>query len=382
MMTRRRYLRLGFLAFSLASFALASRAVIKEHQDIANYIYDQAKTRAALNAATAGLMTPTYIEEKVNAALAHGDMALAGSYRDIAAEHGYQLSAETEKKYQSAKKMPATVIRNTGKAAQGCFAGEGDSLAHISGAVGCDFLVIGDVRDITIQTTKYFTGQEVDEFVFTLSGIGLVLTVGTYATGGTAAPAKFGVSVIKFAKRTGRMTMRFAGFITDTTRVAVPFKTLTRNLAAVPYGQRIRRLETSGLQDDVAVAFGKSINKTELAKLEKVFDDLHAVEKTTGSTETVLRTLKLVDTPEDLAKLRRVSETAGGKTLAYADSLGKRMLDSVQSTMKISAKIIVKYAWAIASFVASMVAAIVLFGMKHIVLAPMRRLIYRNFTRP
>lgn len=382
MLIRRHYLRLGFFSFSLASFVLASLAVIKEHQDIANYLFDYARTRAALTAATAVLMTPTYIEEKVNTAVAKGDMALAGSYREIASEHGYQLSAETEKKYQRATTTTAVLVRNTGKAAKGCFAGEGNSLAHISGAFTCDLFVIGDVRDLTIQTTKYFTGQEVDEFVFALSGIGLALTVGTYASAGAATPAKFGVSVIKFAKRTGRMTRRFAGFITHTTRAAVPFKTLTRNLAAVPYGQRIWRLETSGLQDDVAAVFAKSINKVELAKLERVFDDLHAVEKTTGSTETVVRTLKLVDTPEDLAKLRRVSETAGGKTLAYADSLGKRMLDSVKSTIKITAKIIVKYAWAIASFVASMVASIALFGMKHIVLSPIRRLIYRNFTRP
>ncbi len=378
MMIRRRYLRLGFFSFSLASFVLASLAVIKEHQDIANYILDYAKTRAELQAVTAGFMTPVYVEKKINAALTQGDMALAESYREVAIERGYGLSAETQEKYQTAQTLHAIAFRNTGKVVKGCATGAGDSLAHISGAVVCDFLVIGDVRDLTIQTTKYFTGQEVDEFVFALSGIGLALTVGTYASAGAATPAKFGVSVIKFAKRTGRMTRRFAGFITHTTRAAVPFKTLTRNLAAVPYGQRIRRLETSGLQDDVATAFGKSINKVELAKMERVFDDLHAVEKTTGSTETVLRTLKLVDTPEDLAKLRRVSEAAGGKTLAYADSLGKRMLDSVKSTMKITVKIIVKYTWAIASFVASIVAAIALFGMKHIVMVNIQRAFYKK----
>ena len=378
MKVRRYYFRLGFFAFSLASFILATRAVIKEHQDIANYIYDRTKTRLELQAATAGIITTAYVEEKVNASLTHGDIALAESYREIGIEQGYAFSDETEVNYHKSKTWRATALRNGWKGIKGCATGEGESLAHISGALTCDLMVYGDVRDLTIQTKNYFTGQEVDEFIFALSGIGLALTVGTYATGGGTAPAKLGVSVIKFAKATGRMTKRFTASLTRTTRAAVPFKTLTRNLSAVPYWQRIRRFERSELQDEMATAFGKSINKAELAKLETIFDDLHAVEKTTGSTETVVRTLKLVDTPEDLAKLRRVSETAGGKTLAYADSLGKRMLDSVKSSMKITARIVVKYAWAMASFIASIATAIALVGIKHIVLAPMRRCLYRK----
>lgn len=381
MLLWRRFLRFGFLGFSLASFVLASLALIREHQDIANYIFDYAKTRAELHAVTAGFMTPTYVEDKINVAIAQGDMALVESYREIASERGYQLSTETEEKYQRSTTMTSIIIRNSGKIAKGCIVGEGDSLANISGAFACDLFVIGDVRDLSIQTANYFTGQDVDEFVFALSGIGLAFTVGTYASAGAAAPAKFGVSALKFAKRTGRLTRRFAGFITDTVRIAVPPGILKQNLSVVPYWERFRRLERSGLQDDMAIAFGKSINRVELAKLERVFDDLHVVEKTTGSTETVVRTLKLVDTPEDLAKLRRVSEAAGGKTLAYADSLGKRMLETVKFTMKITAKIIVKYAWAIASFVAGMVAAIALFSIKHSVLALVRRFIYQTFTK-
>jgi len=49
------------------------------------------------------------------------------------------------------------------------------------GAIGSDLCVYGDVRDLTIQSWRYFKDEETDAVVGVLSGIGIVLSAKPFA---------------------------------------------------------------------------------------------------------------------------------------------------------------------------------------------------------
>ena len=54
-----------------------------------------------------------------------------------------------------------------------------------------------------------------------LACVGLAITAGTYATLGTAAPARIGLSVAKVARKTGRLSADLTAYIGRTMRGVV-----------------------------------------------------------------------------------------------------------------------------------------------------------------
>ena len=51
-------------------------------------------------------------------------------------------------------------------------------------------------------------GEPADELVLGLAGVGLAVTAGTYASLGAGAPGRIGLTVVKAARKTGRMSAR------------------------------------------------------------------------------------------------------------------------------------------------------------------------------
>ncbi len=377
---RKRLICLCLFLASLASFAWSAKTVLDEHRDTANYVFDRAETRVALEAAALRLMSPALVEAKINEALEEGDIVLAQSYRHVAEDFGYPLSASTHQQLIEAETLRAALWRNSAKTAQGFVFGTGDSVPHLAGAMASDLVVYGDVRDVTIQTGRYFIGQEVDEFILALSGVGLALTAGTYATSGVAAPAKFWVSFIKLAKRSGSFSDRFATSLKNTVQAAMPLSTLRRNLANVPYWQRIQHVQPTLLRADLASAFGKSIDKPAIDALERVGNDLASISRSSGSPGAALKSLKLVDSPEDLSALNQLSDIAGIKTAAYADGFGKSLLYKTRYAFKTTAKLFLKYGWAMLSLMASITALLLIFVGERMVMRPVRGVVIRTLS--
>lgn len=380
MRLRRRTLRIVILCFSLASTFFALRAIVKEHDDIANYIYDAAETRLALQTAAARVLTAGVLEERVNTALDASDVGLARSYYEIAIEQEQTLGAATLRRLDDAETWQATTLRNSSKGTRGCLTGNGESVAHISGAVLCDLTMYGDARDLTKEAVNYAMGRDVDRFVVALSGTGLALTAGTYATAGAAAPVKVSVSLLKFAKKTGRLSNRFGAYLMSKAQAALPMKALQQQLEAVSFRERLTSFHFSGLSEDIVGIFQRSVDPKQAAELEYVFFNLGAIKAAT-STETAVRTLKIVDTPQQLTQLRRISEVSGNKSLAYADTFGKNIFGMIKTTLRVSSTLVVKYVWAMMSFVLTIALVAVFFFAERVAMHPVRRLLFRHFTR-
>lgn len=105
------------------------------------------------------------------------------------------------------------------KLVEGVLEGTSDETVGQAAGIATDFLVIGDIRDLTTQGINWSTGEKVDPVVTALSTLGLLATGAqiagggaTVATGGAAAPtvvgataAKSGVVILKAARKLGKL---------------------------------------------------------------------------------------------------------------------------------------------------------------------------------
>lgn len=94
------------------------------------------------------------------------------------------------------------VVRRLREVGYGALTGRGDSVEAFTGAIAADMLVVGDVRDLLIQAARKLRGEEVDELLAALSGVGVMLTL--------APEVDWSVAVLKFARRAGAVTDSFA----------------------------------------------------------------------------------------------------------------------------------------------------------------------------
>ena len=104
---------------------------------------------------------------------------------------------------------------NLKKIGEGLISGKSDEAIGTTTAMVSDFLIIGDIRDLSIEGLKYVKGEEFDKDLLILSGISVTATgaqvvsgAGTAATGGAGAPAaaastttKASVAMLKVAKK-------------------------------------------------------------------------------------------------------------------------------------------------------------------------------------
>ena len=104
------------------------------------------------------------------------------------------------------------------KITEGVLAGKSDEVGGQISAIISDFLIVGDIRDILIEGTHWFEGEEVDEFILALSSVGVVSSAASYAAG-TGTPVEVGVTFIKLAKKTGKLPPWMQKRVLDGVRV-------------------------------------------------------------------------------------------------------------------------------------------------------------------
>jgi hypothetical protein len=129
-------------------------------------------------------------------------IADAGLDATTGAEHS---SIEQEK--DKTRSEQASILRRLKDAGLGALSGQGDSLEGLVGAIAADMLVVGDVRDLLIQSSRYAVDGEADEVVIALSGLGLALTL--------APEIDWVPSLLKIARKTGAMTRRMGEFVKE-----------------------------------------------------------------------------------------------------------------------------------------------------------------------
>jgi len=233
--------------------------------------------------------TAAVATREIEEALAGGDIELARSFVDLAAEREVRLAHETIRKVESAEQDAATASSQAVSFARGFVTGKPEDIASTAGMLTGDLFVFGDVRDVVREGWHGQRGEEVDKLVLGLAGTGIAVTVGVYASAGLAAPARAGLSVVKAAKRTEH--------------IGLPLLRLLK------------------------------MEKRE--KLVEFVSDVGRVQQRT-SMRGALDSLKVAERPADMAKLAGLAAVKGTKTRAIVKLLGRGAIFVATSTFTLA----------------------------------------------
>jgi hypothetical protein len=262
-----------------------------------------------------GTCTRPVVEREIVAALDGKDIDLANSFAELARDRGVAIDPRLTDRLAAANSATATATRHAKDFARGLITGEPDDVAGFAGTALGDLFVFGDLRDAAREGYRFARGEETDETVLGLAGIGIAVTAATYASLGASTPARVGLTLAKVARKTGRMSTRLAGAIGRSLREAVDAGALRRALA------------TASLTEP-ALAVRAARDAVKLDKLRGLVNlagDVGRIEARAG-TRAALDGLRLAEEPREIARVAKLAEKEGGKTRAILRLLGRSVL--------------------------------------------------------
>ena len=269
-------------------------------------------------------------EREIRAALASGDIDLAQSFVALAADRGVAIDPALTDKVGNASSKQASAANTAGRFVHGLWTGEPTDLASLAGTAFGDLFVFGDIRDAAREGTRYLTGQNYDPWILGLAGVGIAITAATYATAGATAPERLGLSVIKAARRTGRLNP----------------------VLAVRAAREVVKVEEAGGLVELAENTGR-------------------VEAKAG-TQAAMDSLTVAEDPQDMSRLARLAAAKGGKTRAVVKLLGRAAIVLTATALDLSAWLLWA-AFALLGFCSACKAAVERMTQRHILRQKLRR---------
>ena len=103
----------------------------------------------------------------------------------------------------SPRQIPRRILQR--RFATGLVTGNADDVASLSGTVAGDLFVFGDIRDVVREGKHLAMGEDTDHLVLGLATAGLAVTAATYVSVGGAAPVRAGLTLVKDARKVGRL---------------------------------------------------------------------------------------------------------------------------------------------------------------------------------
>jgi hypothetical protein len=220
-------------------------------------------------------------EREIRAALTAGDIDLAQSFVELAGDRGVTIDPAMAEQVKAAAAKHASVADTAGRFVRGLWTGEPADLASLAGTAFGDLFVFGDIRDAAREGTRYLSGQHYDPWILGLAGVGIGITAATYASAGATIPGRIGLSLVKAARRTGRLNP----------------------VLAVRGAREVVKLEEAGGLIELAENTGRV--------------------ETKAGTQAALDSLAVAEEPQDMSRLARLAAAKGGKTRAIVKLLGR-----------------------------------------------------------
>jgi hypothetical protein len=255
------------------------------------------------------------VTQNIESALAAGDADLANSFVELARERNIPLSDDLSQRVSAAVTEEGSSSHFASRFASGLLTGNADDVASLSGTVAGDLFVFGDVRDVVREGKHLAMGEDTDRLVLGLAAAGLVVTAATYVSAGGAAPVRAGLTMVKDARKIGRLGEGLTEWAGRSAREMVDAPMLQN---AVATGSVIRPGQT---MTAIKAAF-----RAEMAgALVRLAKDVGRVGEKAG-IRAAQDTLKIAENPKDVARAARLAESKGGQTRAIMKILGRGAL--------------------------------------------------------
>lgn len=264
-------------------------------------------------------------EREIDQALAAGDVGLAQSFCELAAARGIVLPAPIGVRVAAAASEEASVAHVARQFATGLVRGESSDLASLTGTVTGDLLVVGDIRDVVRESGRLVRGEDPDRLVLGLASAGIAVTAATYVSLGGAAPVRAGLTLVKDARKAGRLGAGLATWTERAARDVVDAAELEQAASAAA------ALRPAATVEAVRTAF--RVDKA--GEVLRAAKDVGRVGESAG-LRGALDALRVAEGPKDVARAARLAEQKGSQTRAILKLLGRGALVLMASAFDLS----------------------------------------------
>ena len=255
------------------------------------------------------------VEQNIEAALAAGDADLADSFVDLAREKNIALDDDLSRRVSDAVTDEKSTSHFAKRFATGLVTGSADDVASLSGTVAGDLFVFGDIRDVVREGKHLAMGEDTDRLVLGLAAAGLAVTAATYVSVGGVAPVRAGLTLVKDARKVGRLGEGLTTWAGRSAREMVDTPMLQE---AVASGSVMRPGQTVS-------AIKAAFRAEKAGALVRLAKDIGRVSERAG-IRAAQDTLKIAENPKDVARAARLAESKGGQTRAILKVLGRSAL--------------------------------------------------------
>ncbi len=312
-----RRLRIGLAVAGMAVCGAALAQVAPHARDAYAVLaaQDDPVALADLGVNSAMRNNPALVADNIEAALAAGDADLAASFVELVRDRNIALSDDLSKRVVDAVTEANSTSQFAKRFATGLVTGTADDVASLSGTVAGDLFVFGDIRDVVREGKHLAMGEETDHLVLGLAAAGLAVTAATYVSVGGAAPVRAGLTMVKDARKVGRLGEGLTQWAGRSAREVVDTPMLRQAV-----------MKSSVLRPGESVSAIKAAFRAEkVGALVRLAKDVGRIGEKAG-TRGALDTLRIAEGPKDVARAARLAETKGGQTRAILKVLGRGAL--------------------------------------------------------
>src|SRR5580692_1056143 len=252
---------------------------------------------------------------QIEAALAAHDTGLASSFVDLAKAKDISLPEDLVQRVNEAIAEDSTTSHFVRRFATGLVTGNADDAGSLSGTVAGDLFVFGDIRDVVRESKHLVMGEDTDRLVLGLATAGLAVTAATYVSVGGVAPLRAGLTLVKDARKIGRLGEGLTEWAGRSAREVVDAPLLEN---AVATSSVTRPGETVS-------AIRAAFNAEKAGALVRLAKDVGRISERAG-IRAAQDTLKIAEDPQDVARAARLAESRGGQTRAILKLFGRGVL--------------------------------------------------------
>jgi hypothetical protein len=312
-----RRLRIGLALIGMAVCVAALAQVAPRAHDAFAVLaaQDDPAALADLQVNSAMRNNPALVADQIEAALTAGDADLAASFVELARERNIAVSDDLSKRVSDAVTETNSTSQFAKRFATGLVTGNADDVASLSGTVAGDLFVFGDIRDVVREGKHLAMGEDTDRLVLGLAAAGLAVTAATYVSIGGAAPVRAGLTMVKDARKVGRLGEGLTEWAGRSAREVVDAPVLQQ---AVATGSVLRPGESIS-------AIRAAFRAEKAGGLVRLAKDVGRVGEKAGM-RSALDTLRIAEGPKDVARAARLAESKGGQTRAILKILGRGAL--------------------------------------------------------
>jgi hypothetical protein len=255
------------------------------------------------------------VAQNIEAALASGDADLANSFVELARDKNVPVADELSQRVADAVTEENSSSHFAKRFATGLVTGNADDVASLSGTVAGDLFVFGDIRDVVRESKHLAMGEDTDRLVLGLATAGLAVTVATYVSVGGVGPVRAGLTLVKDARKVGRLGEGLAEWAGRSVRQVVEGPVLED---AVGTASVMRPGESVS-------AISAAFRAEKAGGLVRLAKDVGRVGEKAG-IRAAQDTLKIAENPKDVTRAARLAEAKGGQTRAILKILGRGAL--------------------------------------------------------